>query len=414
MVATVGSSSSATAVADSESSSAPDDSLCILWEPMHPNLLSEKFLIVPKSIHREADQDEATVKVDTLEGLLPFEIDPFKDSDVFSGREAKGSGKDAVANITTWKERGDQLLRLGDASAAASYYEKALCDSSSVSIGGTVILSVEGFPRVAEVDCIDDDDDDGGMIDVTLVHNGDETTVKRSAVLLGILEPDVTILQERILLNLARCMLQLSDLDAANRPKYLKAAILATTLVITLSLFRQQQDDEDEPLLLPSNAQTALVLRCKAYTSLSKWAKATSDARKLVQRGSNEEQGRKLLVGIERKKKLQSKTDKKLAKDICRLVQSATAANESRTSTVSQTASSSTGTTASQRKSARDNNGFGEQDATGRRERQEPSTHLRSFSTPPAINGFPSIVFVAALVIVLLSILLATLNASSS
>jgi len=327
MVATVGGSGAAADLKDVSD----NNTLCILWEPIYPNLISEKFLITPKSIHRETKQDESTIKVDTMEGLLPFEIDLYNDSDV-SGKAATGSGK-AISNIIMWKERGDQLLRLGDASAATSYYEKALFDSSSVSIGGTVIISVEGFPRIAEVDCVDDDDnyDDGGTIDVTIVYNEDEKTVKQSTVLLSVLEADATSLQERILLNIARCMLQLSDLDVVNRPKYLKSAVLATTLVITISFFREQQQGADGELsLFPKNAQSALVLRCKAYTGLSKWSKATSDARKLMKRGSNGEQGHKLLVGIGRKKKLRSKTDKKLAQEICLLVHSATAPNVSK------------------------------------------------------------------------------------
>jgi len=173
---------------------------------------------------------------------------------------------------------------------------------------------------------------DDEEIDVTLVHNQEEKTLKESSVLLAILEDDPTKLQERILLNLARCMLQLSDLDAANRPRYLKSAVLASTLAISVSSFRKEHGDaaDEQPLRLPANAQTALMLRCKAYSG-SRWAMATSDARKLLKSGRDEQQGRKLLVSIERKKNLQSKADKRLAKEICLLVQSATAASESTT-----------------------------------------------------------------------------------
>jgi hypothetical protein len=422
MVATVGGTSSVGAAADPKDEHESETTLCILWEPIYPNnLISERcsFLITPKSIPIEPEQDEATVKVDTVEGLLPFEID----------QTATGSDRKVTAtsnnNIALWKERGDQLLRLGDASAATSYYEKALFDSSLVSIGGTIIISVEGFPRIADVDCVDDGDD-GGTIDATLLHNDDEKTVKQSAVLLSILESDATKVQERILLNLARCMLQLSDLDVSNRPKYLKSAILATTLAITISLFREQQQKgaDDESLLLPTNAQTALVLRCKAYTGMSKWSKATSDARKLVNRGSNEEQGQKLLVGIERKKKLRSKTDKKLAKEICMLVQSATTAasndDSSRTS-VSPKITSSKDTTRQTRNvlsssNTKDNKcnadcgEMSERNATSCLQHQEAFSNSRSLSILPLVLGFSSTCFFVALVTVLISILIAKVN----
>ena len=304
------------------------ETICIVWEPIYPFLISEQFLITPKSIHKEVEQDEAIVTVDSVKSLLSFESDRWNDNG-FS-KSAAVTSNEVIRNIKTWKERGDQLLRLGDASAATSYYEKSLFDSSSLSIGGSVIISVGGFPRIAEVDCVDDDEE-SATIDVTFLHNNDEKTVEQSAVLLCILPNDFDNLQERILLNLARCMLQLSDMDVVNRPKYLKSSVLATTLAIAVSSFRDQQNIADtKPLLLPENVQSALVLRCKANTELSKWSNATSDAWKLIKHARDEKKGRKLLASIERRKKLRLKTDKKLAKEICRLVESVTTANESK------------------------------------------------------------------------------------
>jgi hypothetical protein len=423
MVATVGGTvtSSSRGTIDPKDEHESETTLCILWEPIYPkNLITEgnSFLITPKSIRREPEQDEATVTIDTVEGLLSFEIDPTTDCS-----DTKATTSDSIA---LWKERGDKLLRLGDASAATSHYEKALFDSSSVSIGGTVIISVEGFPRIADVDCVDDDDD-GATIDVTLLHNDNEKTVKLSAVLLSLLEYDATNIQERILLNLARCMLQLSDLDISNRPKYLKAAVLATTLAITISLFReepppppppqQQQQgaaDVESLLLLPTNAQTALVLRCKAYTGLSKWSKATSDARKLVKRGSNEEQGWKLLVGIDRKKKLRAKTDKKLAKEICLLVQSATTTaaasndNDSSRTSVSPriTTSARVDTTTRQTRNALSS--FNTKDKECSTDWEEKTfSNSRSLSILRLNLGFPSTCVFIALVVILISIFMA-------
>jgi hypothetical protein len=238
------------------------------------------------------------VDLGDVQELLPFEDDGNEDADV---------------DVDTWKERGDALLRLGDVSSAASYYERGLYESSSVSIGSTVVVSVKGFPKLAEVDCMEDD----GNVDVTLVESGEEVTVKNSSILLAVKESDPEQLQERILLNLARCMLQLSDLDTStDRSKYLKAAILATSLVVTMSC---SQADEVE---LPTNAQTALVLRAKAQMGLSRWPQARQDATKLVKAGN--EQGSKLLASVERKKQILAKADKRLAKEMCKLVQSTT------------------------------------------------------------------------------------------
>ncbi|KAL3925494.1 MAG: hypothetical protein SGARI_005832, partial [Bacillariaceae sp.] len=276
----------------------------LLWEPLTihpiPPCTLRDWVIVPKSLQTEADEeDETTVKLSEVQELLPFEDATTK----------------ADLEIAAWKERGDTLLRLGDASSAASYYERGLHESNVISIGSTVVVSAGGFPRLAEVDCIEEED---GNVDIALVESGEEKTVKKSAILLGIKEMDPEQLQERMLLNLSRCMLQLSDLDSfANKSKYLKAAILATSLVITISC-SQNSDDGD----LPTNAQTALVLRAKAQISLSKWPQAKQDAAKLVKSGN--EQGTKLLATIERKKKLQAKSDKKLAKEMCKLVQSTT------------------------------------------------------------------------------------------
>jgi hypothetical protein len=334
-----------------------NDTMCIIWEELYPHPIimmtsaddmraysSQKFLITPKSINREPkddddDDDEVTIKIDAIQALLPFENENNNNTntDTDTPNESESTPKPLIKKsaIILWKERGDQILRLGDPSSATSYYEKALFNSSNLSIGGTIIISVEGFPRIAEVDCVEDED---STIDVTIVSNGEERTIKKSALLLSIMERDDDLLQERILLNLARCMLQLSELDVVNRPKYLKSAILSTTIAITISSFRQQQDDnDDDQSLLQANAQTALVLRVKAYSGLSKWSKAIADAKRLIKNG-NEQQGIKLLSSIERKKKLQLKTDKKLAKDICRLVQSATEATTTTTTVETTTA----------------------------------------------------------------------------
>jgi hypothetical protein len=283
-------------------------SVCLIFEPYWPQPISpctcRDYFITPKKVDTESEQEEATVDIKEIQECLPFELDNRNES--------------TISSAATWKDHGDLLLRLGDPSSATSYYERALYESHCISIGGSVIVNVEGFTKIAEIDCIEED-----TVDITIVQSGEEKSIKKSAVLLGIMESDPDNLQERILLNLARCMLQISSMDHVNRNKYLKSAVLATTLVITISQFQQgnnnESQEESSPSSLTNNAQTALILRSKAWIDLSKWTQAKQDATKLAKAGNA--QGNKLLATIDRKKKFQAKTDKKLAKEMCRLVQ---------------------------------------------------------------------------------------------
>ncbi|KAG7340026.1 hypothetical protein IV203_006430 [Nitzschia inconspicua] len=318
------------------------------------------FLIVPNITDSNSNTNNNTPEVivsrKDIQQLLPFEQQLIDETDTTTSHYRNDDTDHTSVEI--WKERGDALLRLGDASAAASYYERGLFQSSRVTVGGTVVISLDGFPKIADVDCIDtsqqvqqqDQDQQQQLLDISIVDTGEERTISRSDVLLGIWENDTQQLQERMLLNLSRCMLQLADIESNefvvqsnnNRTKYLKAAVLATTLVVTLASFhdtQQQQQQQQQlqtygqqtssssplpsPDSLTTNAQTALILRIKAQTALSKWKQAKQDANKLIKAG-NSQQGNKLLQSIERKRNLALQLDKRLAKQMCRLVQSTT------------------------------------------------------------------------------------------
>jgi hypothetical protein len=276
-----------------------EKSACLIIEEISPRPLAQtRFLISPRSIpykSQDGEDSEFTVAMDQIQELLAFETD---------------NASPDENSINTWKERGDQLFRLGDAASAVPYYEMALNLSTHVDIGGTVILLTKGFPTLAEIDCAEDD-----SLDITIVKTGEESTIKKSDVVLGIQESDEEKLQDRILLNLARCMLQLTEVDGANRPKYFKAAVLACSLVLTIASYRE--DDGSK------NFQTALYIRSKAQSGLSKWPHAIADAKKLGKLGND--QGPKLLATIEKQKKVQVKQDKNLAKAVSRWVQTATA-----------------------------------------------------------------------------------------
>jgi len=192
---------------------------------------------------------------------------------------------------------------------------------------------------VAEVDCIDDDDEDAS-VDVTMVESGEEITLSASSsssssqpspqLLLVILESDGSDrLQERILLNLARCMHQLADLDRTkHRPKYLKAAVLACSLAMVVHEFHSSSSSDDDAGETNTNTKTtattesALYLRSKAQGLLSKWSHAIADAKRLAR--LNESRGNALLNSLQRRKRQQAKNDKKLSKAVCQLVKNVT------------------------------------------------------------------------------------------
>lgn len=288
-------------------------SVCLIWEPIAPMPLSmskEKFLITPTiDINQEAEEEEAIVDITQVQSLLSFE------QHVSESHESD--------SIQKWKDRGDQLLRIGDASSATSYYEIAIVKTSSLSIGCSILTNVNGYPRVAEVDCLDNE-----SIDVTLYDTQEEITIPKTHVLLVLMNEDHTDrLQERILLNLARCMLQIGEAINSDKRKFWKAAVLACSLAIAVNDFHDKQNEQLIFNLNNDTLHTALVLRAKAHAALCKWKNAISDATKICKAGK-EKEGKKLLTIIQRQKQQQVKGDKKLAKAICQLVENVTVNNQ--------------------------------------------------------------------------------------
>ncbi len=279
-----------------------DQFVCLLWESCIPQPLhGSRFLVTP-ALSAKPTQDESILEAGKIESLLDFEMD-----DCACVTQCHAS------DIQLWKDRGDQLLRLGDPSSAIPYYEMALSSSNKISIGSSVICSVQGYPKIAEVDCVEDD-----SVDVVYVESGEETTIPLSDILIAIVpDDDDDQVQPRVLLNLARCLLQHSDVDASNRARYLKSAVLACTLVLSILSFRDPDQGGSS-----DSSQTALQLRVKAQMGLSKWPHAIADAKRLVK--LNNPQGPKLLETIDREKKNQAKRDKKLVKAVSRWVQTAT------------------------------------------------------------------------------------------
>lgn len=311
----------------------------LLWESIAPQPLfsdggshssagTKNFLVAPRisennqnprSIDDSEYENESTVPLNELLPLMDFESNPeiSKDVDVL-------------------KQQGDSLLRAGDASTAVCYYEAALqqsCQTVTTSVGSSIILKTKGgYLKIAEIDCVEEIDGLRGSfsLDVTFVESGEETEVQNSAVVLGILDKDLEErLQERILLNLSRCLHQLADIDEPkHRPAYLKGAILACSLAIILAEFHASNNGDDTEATTKSTRtlQSALHLRAQAYILLSIWPHAKQDAKRLIKVGK-QDQGKSMLDNIERRKQVQVKKDKKLAKAVAKLVHNSTSSN---------------------------------------------------------------------------------------
>jgi hypothetical protein len=270
------------------------DTACLLWEDNHHESTSSRRppLVSPVFADEDYEHEEATVPLSDISPLFDFE----------TNHSHEGIG------IKDWKQRGDELLKIGDAEAASWYYELGLQQSSHLEIGSTVIVkTAKGRAVVADVDCIE-----GRMIEVVFDTN-EEETIPKQKVMLTLLQPDNDELQDRMLLNMARCMMQMSETcSMKRRPSYLKAAVLACTLANTSACFREKPQT------------TSLLLRAKAYASLSKFPHALADIKKLLSISPDQNEGQRLKREIERQQKQQQKAEKKLVKDICSLVQTST------------------------------------------------------------------------------------------
>lgn len=329
-----------------------DGFVCVLWEDViglaHQVVVDiaagattrniQTSLIVPIfKAEERVEEKESIVPASDITPLLDFETTPSLQDFVL----ARTTQTETLpSSLAVWKERGDKLLRLGDPSSAALYYETGLqiyLSRSAVSVGSSVIVNVSGHAKIADVDCINDD-----SLDITLEENQHEQTIKMSDILICILEPDPEQLQERLLLNLARCMLQLADDDdyetsssdsVKHRSAYWKATVLASTLALTCASHHNPNNQ---------TTLTALLLRGQAHLALSKCSHAMADVKKLLSLSPKNTEGLKLRRDVERRQQQRVNSDKKLVKEICKLVQTATKTEKSssHTSSVSGTTSS--------------------------------------------------------------------------
>ena len=331
-----GTATIATLPSDASDDNSNNNLACVLWEPLAPvpippsnnnnskkRRLKRSFLVTPliqPSCHEDV---ETTTEVSAMMPLLEFELE--KDELLVA--------EESSDDIRKWKDRGDHLLRLGDASKACTYYEQALRLSSILQVGSTVIVkTADGHAKLADVDCLEENDD----IEISMCESGEEKVLPETQILLCILYQDEEEhWQERILLNLARCLLQLADLAkhqemaSDRRPRYLRSAVLATTLSMTIAEFHNHhnndEDNEGTNSLPTTNfSQTALLLRGQAQAGLGKYQNALADTKRLLQIAPQHKEGNRQMASLQHQQQKQKQVDKKLVKAMCELVGTAT------------------------------------------------------------------------------------------
>jgi hypothetical protein len=270
-------------------------------------------------------QEEETETMQSVQSLLPlFDFETTKPS--LSDR--------TISNIRLWKQCGDELLKINDGMTAIPYYEYALHLTYHIQIGTTVFIPEGGHIVAAEIDCIEqqntNDDDICTQYDITWMESGEETTIRGTAILLCLLEPHTDHLQERILLNLARCLLQLtetpiSSMDTKRKSRYYKSAVVATTLSLAIGKIVRRNDDPSsiDTSTLSKIEVSGLLLRSTAQFNLQKNAHAVLDVQKILQQYPNHQEGNVLLQKIQNQKKRVRKMNQRLAKHVSQWVQTA-------------------------------------------------------------------------------------------
>jgi tetratricopeptide (TPR) repeat protein len=317
---------------DHDDATASSPSYCLLWEDEAPKPIEGTFIVSPEINETDGKQsspllssssgeEEVVVARTEISELFEFEGHDFlqtsrptmmsEDVDSSSRNSALLLHKDKSA--TDWKECGDVLLREKDAAAAVGFYELALRRTSRVRVGSTVLVqrANKAGPSAivrADVDCINKDDN---TVDLTMEDNDgeEEETVPAKHVRLSI-DPDLADLQERILLNLSRCLLQLADqCPSHRRSAYLQGARLGCTMALAIP-------DATKP-------ESSWLLRSKAYAASNKFPQALVDVQHVLSMNPNNLEGQKLLNDLEHRKAAVAKTNKRLAKDVSQWVQSA-------------------------------------------------------------------------------------------
>lgn len=306
----------------------PDDDgrISLVQDDLAPAPLACKgrFLISPmfKSVGLQVQDCEAVVS-----GLLPL---------------LAFEGRDCGDDIATYKDHGDQLIRLNDYTYAISYYEAALSiNSLKFEVGGTVVVRRKGHCVIAEVDFIENDGGNDKSYDVTFPSGQEDATIFQKEILLAVWTNDLSNLQVKILLNLSRCLLKLSDIDltrgnsscvgeamssakCSRQDRYRQAAVLGCSIAISICDHRALESTGSSASELNSLREKARIVRSRAFLAMRRLPNATADAKKVLFQNASSREAQGLLSEIKAAEAYIKLMDKKLSKEVCRWVKTAT------------------------------------------------------------------------------------------
>ncbi|KAL9186593.1 hypothetical protein ACHAXT_005831 [Thalassiosira profunda] len=303
-----------------------DGRISLVQDDLAPSPLKGRgnFLVAPMLSSVGLEEEECEVKVEDVTPLLPFEREDHAE---------KIDASDVNAQVEHNKGYGDQVFRLNDYTSAIAYYEAALsvC-STKYSTGGALVAKRKGHAVIAEIDCIENDGSDGNaQYDVTFITGEEGTISQKEDVLLALWSKDDAFLQPRILMNLARCLLKLGDVDAKTerRAKYRLAAVLGCSIALTLCEYHGLETDDTMTIKeLGALVEKARILRSRAFLGLRKYPHATIDAKKALAQNSSSREAQKLLKETKIAQSFEKSMDRKLSKEVCRWVQSAALSSE--------------------------------------------------------------------------------------
>ncbi|KAL7540469.1 hypothetical protein ACHAXR_010583 [Thalassiosira sp. AJA248-18] len=293
----------------------------------------DKFLVAPMFNSVGVEVKECEAAPSDVMPLLTFEQDDHAAEDI-----AVVTTKNVSGLVQKYKGYGDQMLRLSDYTSAISYYEAALSFVSSKigKIGGTLVVRRKGHSVIAEVDCVENDEKNNPLYDVTYL-SGEEAQVSQKAVLLAVWTRDVSFLQTRVLLNLSRCLLKLADVDTtrgnascvgeniasaknSRQERYRLAAVLGCSISLALCEYHALESSTGSAADLDSLVEKARIVRSRAFLGLRKLPNAKGDAKK----AQTNREAQVLLSEIKAIEAYNKSVDKKLAKEVCLWVETAT------------------------------------------------------------------------------------------
>ena len=304
----------------------PDDDgrISLVHDDLAPAPLARRgrFLIAPMFNSVGAQVSEGEAVSSDLSPLLAFE------------------DRDCGDDVAAYKDYGDQLSRLSDYTCAISYYEAALFfNSSKFEIGGTVVVRRKGTAVMAEVDFIENDGGNNILYDVTFLSGQDDATISRKEILLAVWKKDESNLQIKILLNLSRCLLKLADIstrgnssrvgenmpsaNCSRQNEYRQATVLGCSIAISICDHRASEGTNNSSEL-NSLREKARIVRSRAFLALRKLPNATVDAKKVLVQNATNREAQGLLSEIKATEAYIKLTDRKLSKEVCRWVQTAT------------------------------------------------------------------------------------------